>query len=467
MHPPLLAAGRPGGRKWLALACSLAISCAPSLPVAQAPTPSVAGASEPSEGFLAWEEERLVELATVDPRLSVRMHIEPSEADSRKAVLGAILAEDRGLRVLGRRADLFSFDGRARELDLIAARVAAPPRPGRRLVGARDDEESKEVELLSRMVAEERARVDEERRLPSSGSALVRGVVATWTSPASMAELKERDAWLSARLDELNVAVPESPLRAVEVTELEDALDPLEHLAEPSGFPRAQAALARLRVTLGAVHAGSGSGMGWAALHDRLVVHLGVTEPEPALRAELVQTEARLREEAKAELASLPEPDARDALRRAEGSVLAEGACDAEPGGSRVRLFSPPPERSVVCASLHAIARARSDSEAVALLLAMHDVVAIATWAIAIDLDHVDPDLAPEGRYLLGEVAPEAMGRFVRYAAARPVACIAGARMAALLGGGGPIERQARARRWLAFGDAPLDIVAREMAWKL
>jgi hypothetical protein len=458
MHPPLLAARRLGGKKALVLAWTLlAGACAPNLPVAETPTRSAVGAPERAEGFAAWEQERLVELATVDPRLSLRMHIEPSEADSQKSVLGAILAEDKGLRVLGRRADLFSFDGRARELDLIAARVASPPR---------SEEDAKEAELLSRMVAEERARVDEERRLPSSGSALVRGVIATWVSPVSMAELKERDQWLAARLDEVIASVPAAPLRAVEVTELEDALDPLERLAEPSGFPRAQAALARLRVTLGAVHARSGSGMGWAALHERLAVHLGMTEAEPVLRAELVETEVRLREEAKAELASLPEPDARDALRRAEAAVLTEGACDAETGASRVRLFLPPPERAVVCASLHAIARAQRDAEAVSLLIAMHDAVAIATWALAIHLDHVDPDAAPAGRYLLGEVAPEAMGRLVRFAAARPVACIAAARMAALLGGGGAIERQARARRWLAFGDAPLDVVAREMAWK-
>jgi hypothetical protein len=458
MHPPLLATWRLGGTKTLVFAsCLLAEACAPSVQVAETRAPSAVGAADTAQGFAAWEEERLVELATVDPRLSLRMHIEPSEADSQKSVLGAILAEDKGLRVLGRRADLFSFDGRARELDLIAARVASPPRSG---------EDAKEAELLARMVAEERARVDEERRLPSSGSALVRGVLATWVAPASMAELKERDQWLSARLDEVNASVSTAVLRAVEVTELEDALDPLERLAEPSGFPRAQAALARLRVTLGAVHAGSGSGMGWALLHQRLAVHLGMTEAEPLLRAELAATEARLREEARAELASLPEPDARDALRRAEASVLTEGACDAEAGASRVRLFRPPPERAVVCASLHAIARARSDVEAVSLLIALHDSVAIATWALAIHLDHVDPDVAPAGRYLMGEVAPEAMGRLVRFAAARPVACIGAARMAALLGGGGAIERQARARRWLAFGDAPLDLVAREMAWK-
>jgi hypothetical protein len=37
--------------------------------------------------------------------------------------------------------------------------------------------------------------------------------------------------------------------------------------------------------------------------------------------------------------------------------------------------------------------------------------------------------------------------------------------MAALLDAGGLEERQARAKRWLGFGDAPLDIVEGEMGW--
>jgi hypothetical protein len=437
-------------------ACALAPEAKPS-----AFPPTTAQATPAS--FTAWEEERLAELATVDPRLSFRMRIEPSEADSRRAVLGAILAEDEGLRVVGQRADLFSFDGRARELDRIAARVAsAPP------VGA----DAKEVLLLTRLVAEERARVDEERRLPSSASALVRGVIATWTAPASMAELKERDAWLAARLDEVSASMKGGSIRAVEVTELEDALDPLERLAEPSGFPRAQGALARLRVALGAAHAASGIGMGWAALHDRLAVHLGVTEPEASLRAELARTEARLREEATAEVSNLPEPRARDVLRAA-GRVLVDDVSSAAPryeaemSNSRVRTFLPPPERALVCSCLGAIATGRTDAEATSRLVATHDVVVLAVWAAAIHLDHVDPDEAPQRRAMLGEIAPEGMGRLVRFAAARPVACVAAARMAALLGDGGVIERQARAKRWLAFGDAPLDVVAREMAWKL
>jgi len=441
--------------------CVLLCACGPARPAAEAPAPSIARDASAPESFAAWEDARLAELATVDPRLSLRMHIEPSEADSRRAVLEAILAEDQGLRVIGQRADLFSFDGRARELDLIAARVASAPR-----VWAA---EAPELELLARMVAAERARVDEERRLPSSASSLVRGVVTTWAAPSSMTQLKERDAWLAARLDEVSASMSTAKIRAVEVTELEDALDPLERLAEPSGFPRAQGALVRLRVTLGAAHAGSGSGTGWPALHDRLAVHLGVTEPEAGLRAELARTEARLREEAKTELAAFEEPRAREALRAAAGFVLgalsAPPVCEGEGSRSRVRRFVPPPERAVVCASLRAIAGATTDAESTSLLVAMHDAVAIATWALAIHVDHADPDLAPHGRSLLGEVAPEEAGRLIRFAAARPVACIAAARMAALLGAGGAIERQARARRWLAFGDAPLDIVAREMTW--
>jgi hypothetical protein len=78
----------------------------------------------------------------------------------------------------------------------------------------------------------------------------------------------------------------------------------------------------------------------------------------------------------------------------------------------------------------------------------------------------VDPEETPHTLVLLSEVPPEHVGKFVRFAAVRPIACLAVARMASLLDAGGLEERQARAKRWLAFGDAPLDVVEREMGWK-
>jgi hypothetical protein len=353
-------------------------------------------------------------------------------------------------------ADVFSFDARQRELEAIARNAASPP--------PRVPSENGEMLLLARMIAEERARVDEERQLPQSSSELIRAIVSIWSPPSSMTESRDRDSWLVARLDDLSRSLEKGPLRAIEVTELEDALDPLERLADPSAFSRADGALARLRVALGASRAVSGKGMGWAALHQRLVVHLGIEDSELALRTELAQTEARLREEVRSELETISESAARANLRVAESLMLLEKDCPAGTPASKIRGFRPPPERALLCAALRGIAEGTPE-ERLRGLLALHDAVALAIWALAIQVDDIDPEQAHGRPPLLAEVPAERMVRLVRFAAVRPVACVAVARMAALLEAGGPAERQVRATRWLAFGDAPLDIVGREMGW--
>lgn len=418
---------------WLLLfSAALGFACAPTPSPPETPRPYEPKATDTSERFAAWEGALLAELATVDPRLSRRMRFEPADAD------------------------VFSFDARQTRLNTIAGRAATPPPDA---LG-----EAKETLLLSRLIAEERARVDEERQLPRSGSELIRAILATWSLPSSMTEAKERDAWLSARLDDLSTSIERAPLRAVERTELDDALDPVERLADLSGFATTAGALARLRVALGSSRAVVGRGMGWEALHQRLVVHLGIAESEPTLRAELAQTESRLRAQAKAQLDAVGEAVARAAARNSESLVLAESECKTENGHSKIRGFGPPPERALLCAKLGGYAEAGSDGGLV-VLLATHDAVTLAMWAMAIHVDDVDPEETPHTLVLLSEVPPEHVGRFVRFAAVRPIACLAVARMASLLDAGGLEERQARAKRWRAFGDAPLDVVEREMGW--
>jgi hypothetical protein len=446
-------------RARLVAACLLAWACRGGAP---GPDAQVAKGNEPppAEPFAAWEHARLVELASADPRLESRTRVALGEADSQRPVLGAILREDPGLRVVGGRADVFSFDSRARELDRIAAEVRERTRADAPHAEATRDAE--ELELLARFVAEERARVDEERALPGSASALVRGVVATWSAPGTLDALHERDAWLAARLDEILASMSAASLRAVEVTELEDALDPLERLAEPAGFPKAEAALARLRVALGAAHAASGVGMGWPALHARLVVHLGVAEGEADLRDEIARSEKLLRDAAKAAVAALPEPEARAALASGVGPWLSDAACAPLPTSSiaGVRGFTPPPERLAVCAALGSLSSPRSPAAAAAALVAEHDAVALAGAALAMHTAGLDPDRAAITLHLMADHPPEGPERLVRFAAVRPVACLAVARMARiLLGGGAPQAQGDRAARWLAAGDAPLDVV--------
>jgi len=388
-------------------------------------------ASESSRAFSAWEGARLTELAAVDPRLALRLGTAPGDSDP------------------------FAFDARAWKLEAIAGRIANRPRA--------QDASSEERELLTRLVAEEQVRVEEERRLPQSGSELVRALVATWTTPSSMKDLREHDAWLASKEDEILAALqPSCPLSATQVVELEDALDPLERLATPAGYPATQGAIARLRVALGASRPAPEKGLGWDELHRRLVVHLGIADSQAALREEVAGTEARLRAEAGVRLSSAGETEARKVLKDG-GEGLSDGVCKAEAGPpSGVRGLGPSPERAFVCMTLRELASGGPEADLRAVV-DLHDAVTIASWAFAIHVDGVDPVEAPHGRPLLGELPPERQGRLVRLAAVRPVACIAVARMALLLdsGGGGPEGRRERAKRWLARGDAPLDLVQR------
>jgi hypothetical protein len=205
--------------------------------------------------------------------------------------------------------------------------------------------------------------------------------------------------------------------------------------------------------------------MGWEALHQRLVTHLGIRESEAELYAELARLEASLRAEAAAGLSSIGEAAARTVLQGSESHLLVETACEARSEDSRARRFRPPPERAFLCSPLAELARGGVEAQLRATII-LHDGVALASWAMAIHEGGVDPDEAPHGRGLLSDVPPERMGGLVRFAAVRPAQCIALARMASLLEGAGPSERRARASRWLDYGDAPLDLVARDLGWR-
>jgi hypothetical protein len=420
----------------LASLFALALGCVAPALLPPASNAALSVETESSTAFLARERPRLAELASVDPRLALRLGMAPVDADP------------------------FAFEARALKLDVVAHREAALSRGPR---GAREPGiAAQEAELFSRLIKEEQARVDEERLLPRSGSELVRGVVATWNPPASTKDLREHDAWLGSKLGEIlaSLAVP-APLTATEISELEDALDPLERLANPAGYPDTQGALARLRIALAASRPTAGHGFGWEMLHQRLLVHLGIGDSEPSLRDELTRTEARLRAEAKSALASLSEAEARAVVQNTE-VLAADDACKSPNGAPGMRGFGPPPERALLCAGLHALLR--GDLPA---LVALHDAVVVATWALAVHVDGLDPVEAPHGRGLLGEVPPERLGRLTRLAAVRPVACIAVARMAALLDAESESTRREKAQRWIAYGDAPLDVVLRDQSsWR-
>ena len=254
-------------------------------------------------------------------------------------------------------------------------------------------------------------------------------------------------------------------IRGPRVLELEDALDDLERLAVPAGYPESTKTIASLRVELGKNHPVVVA----RPVPERLKLdaalaaqagELAWTRERTALVGGLEIEEAALRADARERLAKLPEHTANDALEAAAKLVDADGACPPPADTRTVRALTPPRERRLVCQVLRVAASAASQLEATISAVVLHDDVAIALWAIALDAGATDTDATRTARPLLSSVPPNRQDRLVRSALVSPVYVIAPGIAATLLDAEGPGARSERAARWLAFGDAPFDIVA-------
>jgi hypothetical protein len=121
--------------------------------------------------------------------------------------------------------------------------------------------------------------------------------------------------------------------------------------------------------------------------------------------------------------------------------------CRLEGAGSLVRALGAPPERDLACDVVRLAAQGDPDLPAV-----LHAVVAAGLEAIALHGGPVKSPPSSRGT-LHGKLLLE------RHAASRPVDVIVAALAAAWLAP----DPKARAARWIAFGDAPLDVVWREL----
>ena len=410
------------------------------------------------QAFDLAEEEVLRDLAAIDRRIAQRARVTPTEADLRRVTMPAMLREDPTVAVVDGTIDPFSFDARARGLEAVKQKLKAMPATA---TGARTSER----DLLTHLVDEEQVRLEEERALPRSASALVRAIVDTWQAPKTPREAADEDRWLARRLRELHEAMssPSDPgtLDVVRARELDDALDALEHLASTPGFTSATQELVRMREALEA--AGSKppakAQSEWPVISRRARVHLGTTDGPEVLQRELASAAADLR--TRAEQALEAANVSRDALGpMLDKHVFVAGPCiDAVPG-SRVRSMAAPQEREPGCHLRHFVSRAEDGAALAIALAAMHDHVVIAQWAL--DVARGTATIAEaQGRYrLLVPVLPDARARYERFALARPVAALGAGEAARILLMGAP---RARASAWTAIGDVPLDVARREL----
>jgi len=427
---------------WIPLA-AVSLACARPPPVL---APSSAPEAPPVS---SWESAWLEQLGATDGRLALRMPVPPRKEVVEKAASQAVVRGDEDVGVVGGAIDVFSF--KTRETRLASLRAELPKAP------------KDEVGLLVRLLDAEDQRLRDERNGPEMGSELVRGMVATWGQPSSASEVEAREHSLVRGLSRVTANVMMSDHQGARIAELEDALDGLERLVAV-GYPHATMGLAEVRMALERAHRSMGPDHDGPPLEERLAGHLGVHDSRQALTLRLQAEEARLRTEVKTRLAAATERAA--ALEAAATHVGLESPCDSPHGGepSLARALRPPPERALLCDPLKLAAASGTTLDDTVESLALHDDVAIALWALALDHSGTALDVARAAYPLLASVPEERKDRLARSALVSPVRAITVGLMAAILDDDGPDHRRDRAQRWVAFGDAPLDVVSAYLA---
>jgi hypothetical protein len=127
---------------------------------------------------------------------------------------------------------------------------------------------------------------------------------------------------------------------------------------------------------------------------------------------------------------------------------------------SPARFLAPPPERALVCDALETAQATYTPRDELVAAVVLHDDVCLALWALSLDGGVTNLDTARTKHPLLSSVPHPDQDRLVRSALVSPARAVAVGVAVVLLGVDGPGERSNRAARWIAYGDAPLDVVS-------
>lgn len=428
-------------------------SCAAARAPAEVPrpAPSLDEANRATTtAFVAVENQAIDWMAAADPRLSMRLGATAPKEVLDRIGTEAVLSEDATAQIRGSSLDLFAFRSRARSLDHAAKIIAAfeSPLPDAAPAAAELTRPKLERELLDRLIEEETARVAEESKLGDASGELVRAMVAMWSPPATPQDVPDRDAWVSKHLLEVLASVRQGRPRTGP-TDLDAALYPLERLLVPLDYPRGAAAIAKVRVAIDEDMRAVPPIASPEYVAGSVRAYLGVAVDPAALRPRLDRVEGRLRDMANAALAA--GADERRAVEgRARALLFSEKTCLPVPG-SRLRSMGPPPERAAICGVLRALVE-----DPPAAIVALHDDVILAIAAV---------DRSPPPRTgLLSKPDDEVVDSLRRGARERPVVALGVALAAELLYRDVTREgAQPRLLAWSALGEAPLDIVSREI----
>jgi len=433
-----------------ALAACASQATTPLRPAAGPAPEDTRAAREQTAALAQVEDDTLAWLFAADPRLAARANASaPAELLSRIGT-AAVLAEDTTAIIRGGSLDLFAFRARARALSEAAARLAAfhGELPETGPVGSSLARPRLERELLDRLVTEETARAAVESKLGEASGDLVRAMVALWQPPKTPQEVPEVDAWAAKHLLEIRDSLKGSQPRSGPL-DLDVALYPLEHLLAPPAFSKGAAAIAQVRMAIDDDRRVVPRVESAEALARDVKTHLGLDVAPATLADRLALLEAKLREDGEQELASLGDTERAAAVGRARELLLVERACPGVPD-SRVRDMAPPPERAAACGVLHVLTEEPSHAAVAAVL---HDDVLLSMAAVT--------TAPPPRTKLLSHPEDDDVDRLERAARERPVVALGAALAIELVTAHGSAEQRVAA--WHALGEAPLDVVAREL----
>jgi hypothetical protein len=433
---------------------ALAPACAPSSSNVAHPVVPPAAAAESQDrarttAFGHVEDDSIAWLVAADPRLALRADTMAPEAVLKRIGTEAVLTEDTTAQIRGSSLDLFAFRARASALDEAAKTIAAfrEPLPDAGPIGSMLARPKLERELLERLIGEERTRTDDEAKLGDASGELVRGIVATWTPPSAPRDWPERDAWVSKHLFEIRDSLRDSRARTGP-SDLDIALYPLERLLAPLQFPRGSAAIAEVRMAMDADMRAVPRVQAAARIARAAKVHLGLIIDPASLRPRLDRIEGHLRKVAQQALAAAGDSQSRIQASARE-LLFVERPCPAV-RDTRVRSMAPPPERAAICGVLRAL---EDEATRTAALVALHDDVILSLAAVTSD--------SPPRSRLMSRGEDTDVDALERAARERPVVALGVALAAELLYGAD--DADGRLGAWRALGEAPLDIVAREV----
>lgn len=393
-------------------ALSGACGGAPAAPPREAP-PAAERTLDPEVA----QRSVMARLAKTDRRLAHRLDMKPEG-------IALLFPENRAPAELDA---LFEYQKRGLELTNAASLIEATKqrvRPGYDWRG------------LDRLVAEEQARLADEKDMPLGASAMIRSL--TFDLPKqglSADDLASEDRGLATTIDRLRETLSEQRLGVMQLAELDDQLDAFEK--GTMGFATAPAAVARLRVALSQAKPRPTEDVpAWALTERRLGAFAGALPSDIDARLERAHGPLRQR------LATLLPKSSAERARLASDAVialLAPAPCPEKTGVARE-----PVERFAMCTMLGMAAK----GEDVRSLLMLDLALDFARWALAVHRTRTKPS---EAFAVLRTHIPldESDGAHAfRFALVHPVEAITLGWTAALVAS----APQERAKRWLSGG---------------